>query len=77
MGYHAGWWAYLSHNEKQDRPDVNRSLLLRVWDYANPYRWKVLGLLITIFLISGLSLLPPLFIRALIDNAIPNENVRC
>jgi ATP-binding cassette subfamily B protein len=76
MGFHAGWWAYLSHDDKQDRPHVNRSLLLRVWDYASPYRWKVLGLLITILLISGLSLLPPLFIRALIDNAIPNENVR-
>jgi ATP-binding cassette subfamily B protein len=76
MGFHTGWWAYLSHNEKQDRPDLNRSLLLRVWDYAKPYRWKVFGLLITIFLISGLSLLPPLFIRALIDNAIPNENFR-
>ena len=76
MGFHAGWWAYLSHDDKQDRPNVNRSLLLRVWDYAKPYRWKVLGLLVTIFLISGLSLLPPLFIRELIDNAIPNENVR-
>lgn len=32
-------------------------------------------LLVTIFVITGLSLLPPLLIRDLLDNAIPNRNV--
>ena len=77
MGFHSsGWWAYLSHNEKQDRPAVTKSLLVRVWVFARPYRWKVIGLLLTIFLISGLSLIPPLLIRTLIDEALPNDDVR-
>lgn len=73
MGFHgAGWWAYLSYDEESDRPQVSRHLLLRVWDFARPYRLQVLGLLLTIFVITGLSLLPPLLIRDLIDNALPN-----
>lgn len=77
MGFHgSGWWAYMSHNEKEDRPAVNRSLLLRVWDFAKPYQLKVIGLLVTIFIITGLSLIPPLLFRQLIDVAIPDENVR-
>ncbi len=76
MGFHgSGWWAYLSHNEEEDRPAVNRSLLLRVWDFAKPYQIKVLGLLVTIVIITGLSLIPPLLFRQLIDVAIPEENV--
>jgi ATP-binding cassette subfamily B protein len=48
------------------------ALFRRVWGYAKPYRLKVLGLLATIFAITGLSLIPPLLYRDLIDNAIVN-----
>ena len=77
MGFNGGgWWAYFSHDEEQDRPSVDRSLLSRVWVYARPYRLKVAGLLVTILIISGLSLIPPLLFRELIDAALPEENVR-
>lgn len=76
MGMHGrGWWSYISHDEEQDRPAVSRSLLQRVWHFARPYTKQVLLLLVTIFIITGLSLLPPLLIRDLLDNAIPNRNV--
>ena len=55
-----------------DRPQVSWSLLKRVWTYAQPYQFKVIGLLVTILFITGLSLIPPLLYRDLIDNAIPN-----
>ncbi|MCB0155712.1 MAG: ABC transporter ATP-binding protein, partial [Anaerolineae bacterium] len=42
---------------------------------AKPYRLKTVGLLITILIITGLSLLPPLLYRDLIDNALPNQDV--
>ncbi len=75
MGFHGGgWWAYLSFDEKSDKPDVTRSLVKRVWMFARPYRWQVLILLTTILIISGLSVIPPLLIRALIDDALPNDN---
>lgn len=77
MGMHgSGWWSYIRHDEEQDRPKVSRSLLQRVWGFAKPYTGQMLILLATIFVITGLSLLPPLLIRDLLDNAIPNENVR-
>jgi ATP-binding cassette, subfamily B, bacterial len=73
MGFHGGnWWAYIRHDEQQDRPAVSRDLLRRVWSFARPYTAQVTILLFTIVLITGLSLLPPLIIRDLIDNALPN-----
>ena len=67
-----GWFAYLQYDEKQGRPTITRELLVRVWRFAQPYRGSVIGLLITILLISGLSLISPLLYRSLIDDALPN-----
>lgn len=77
MGFHGGgWFAYLRHDEKKDKPEITRELLWRVWDFAKPYRLRVIGLLFTILLISSISLISPLLFRALIDNAIPNKDTR-
>ncbi len=77
MGFHGGgWWAYISHDEQQERPTITRDLLMRVWEFARPYRIKIILLLLTILLITGLSLVSPLLVRSLIDNAIPNEDYR-
>ncbi len=76
MGMHGGnWWAFISHDEEQAPPVVTKELLLRVWQFARPYRGQIAVLLFTIVLITGLSLLPPLLIRDLIDNALPNGDV--
>ncbi|WP_420644236.1 ABC transporter ATP-binding protein [Candidatus Leptofilum sp.] len=77
MGFHGGgWWAYISHDEKQERPAITRELLWRVWEFAQPYRLKIIFLLLTILFITGLSLVSPLLVRSLIDDAIPNEDYR-
>lgn len=77
MGFHGGgWWAFLSHDEQQDKPVVTRDLLLRVWGFARPYTRHVFLLLITIILTTGISLVSPLLMRSLIDDAIPNGNTR-
>lgn len=74
MGFYGGgWYSFLSYDEK-NRPGVNRQLLQRVWQFARPYWAKTVILLITIFIITGLSLLTPLIIRELIDDALPNGN---
>ncbi len=65
-----GWWTYIKYDQEHDRPKMSWALLRRVWGYAKPYQLKVLGLLTTIFAITGLSLIPPLLYRDLIDNAI-------
>lgn len=73
-GMGTGWWTYIKYDDKKDRPKLSNRLLRRVWSYARPYRWKILGLLATIFAITGLGLIPPLLLRDLIDNAIANRN---
>ncbi len=76
MAFHGGgWWAYISHDEKQDRPMISRDLVRRVWRFAQPYQFRVILLLVTILLITGLTLVAPLLVRDLIDNAIPNKDV--
>ncbi|NOQ40545.1 MAG: ATP-binding cassette domain-containing protein [Anaerolineales bacterium] len=71
----SGWFSYLSHDDKRDKPVITRELLARVWGFAQPYRFRVVGLLITILAISGISLISPLLYRDLIDTAIPNRDV--
>jgi ATP-binding cassette subfamily B protein len=75
MGFHGGnWYSFIRYDEEQDRPQVSRSLLRRVVGYARPYLGWVGLMLATILSISILSLLPPLFIRDLLDNALPNRD---
>ena len=77
MGFHGGgWWAYLSHDEEQDQPVVTRDLLWRVWRFARPYTREVLLLLISILLTTAITLVSPLLMRSLIDDAIPNADRR-
>lgn len=75
MGWHSGnWWSFIRYDEEQDRPEVSWALLARVGRYARPYWRGVTVILITIVGISLLSLLPPLLMRALIDQAIPQRD---
>jgi len=76
MGFHgAGWWAFIRHDEERDKPEINRILLSRAWTYGKPYRKSIIGLLLTILVISGITLISPLLYRDLIDYAIPNGDV--
>lgn len=77
MGFHGGgWWAFLSHDEEQDRPVVTLALLKRVGGFARPYTRHVLLLLVSILLTTAITLVSPLLMRSLIDDAIPNANYR-
>ncbi|MBT8216856.1 MAG: ABC transporter ATP-binding protein [Acidimicrobiia bacterium] len=75
MFHSGGWWSYLKYDEDQDKPTFDRALLKRVFAYASPYRVELTLVFITIILITGVTLLPPLLIRDLLDNAIPDENL--
>lgn len=47
-----------------------------MWSYGRPYGWGLAGILATIVVISTLSVVPAILIRALIDRVIiPRENV--
>ena len=74
MNDRRAWRGYLKANET--KPQVNKSLIKRVGAYAKPYRWLIAGSLVAILFNTLLGLVSPLILRTLIDNAIPQENIR-
>ncbi|MEW6239736.1 MAG: ABC transporter ATP-binding protein, partial [Chloroflexota bacterium] len=67
-----GWW--MSMRQGDEKPKVTRQLLLRVLSYARGYWWHIAGMLVTILLTTGLSLLTPLIFRNMIDVVIPAKD---
>lgn len=71
---HGGiWFQYMGADEK--KPQVTRTLLLRVLRYARPYWWHLAGMLVTILFTTGLSLATPLIFRRLIDQVLPARDL--
>ncbi|RIK31837.1 MAG: ABC transporter [Anaerolineae bacterium] len=70
--YHGGWW--MSMRQGDEKPKVTKELLLRVLTYARGYWWHIGGMLVTILLTTGLSLLTPLIFRNMIDVVIPAKD---
>ncbi|MBI5934195.1 MAG: ABC transporter ATP-binding protein [Chloroflexi bacterium] len=69
---HYGWFNYMRSGD--EKPKVTRQLLLRVLSYARGYWWHIAGMLFTILLTTGLSLLTPLIFRNMIDVVIPAKD---
>src|SRR5258706_11155748 len=73
MWHGGGWFAYMRSGD--EKPKVTRQLLLRVLTYARGYWWNITGMLVTILLTTGLSLLTPLIFRNMIDVVLPAKDV--
>jgi len=75
---HSGnWRRYITFDETNKRRTImDRVLLRRVFRYARPYFGAIAIVLATITLSSLLGLLPPLIYRELIDEVLPNGDVR-
>ncbi|MFN2196501.1 MAG: ABC transporter transmembrane domain-containing protein [Anaerolineales bacterium] len=71
-----GWWSFISFDESKGKPTIDRQLLRRVLKYARPYGVGMFLLLAMIILEALLGLIPPLLYRDLIDNVLPNGDVR-
>lgn len=56
---------------------ITRALVGRVLQHFKPYwvQWAIIFVCIVISV--GLGLLPPLVVRAILDNAIPNKDTAC
>ena len=74
MWHGGGWFAYMRSGD--EKPKVTRQLLLRVLSYARGYWWHIAGMLVTILLTTGLSLLTPLIFRNMIDVVIPAKDTQ-
>lgn len=73
MWHGGGWFMYMRSGD--EKPKVTRDLLLRVLSYARGYWWHIAGMLVTILLSTGLSLLTPLIFRRMIDVVIPGKDM--
>src|SRR5450432_3489817 len=69
--YHYFWG-----NPEDEKPKVSWQLIRRVLGYARPHRTKIILVLFTILSTSLLGLVTPLLFGKLIDDALPNKNVR-
>ncbi len=75
FGGGGGWWRFLSYDENQAKPQVDRALLRRVWGYAKPYLSPLGLMLLAIVVTSIIDLLPPLLYRDLFDNVLPSKDM--
>lgn len=71
-----GFHTYLRYDDTDARPDIDRSLLRRVWGYGKPYTGALVGVVVTVLVVSGLGVVPPLLTRRLLDVAIPDGDLR-
>ena len=55
---------------------LSRGVLLRVWEFARPYRFMLGGFLATIVVAALLALAPPLLFRRIIDDALAGPGDR-
>jgi ATP-binding cassette subfamily B protein len=63
------------NNVQDGKPKITWGLLKRVWGYAQPYRWWILGMLLMTLAGAGLGLLTPLILRQLIDKTLPDKDL--
>ena len=57
------------------RPQVTRQLLLRIFAYSRPYLRQLTGMLAMILVSTGLTLVSPLIFRTLIDQVLPAKDI--
>lgn len=73
--FHGGSW-FISMRSGDEKPKVTRELLLRVLAHAKPYWGHIAGMLVTILLSTGISLLTPLIFRNMIDVVLPAKDTQ-
>ena len=63
------------NNAPDEKPKITWGLMKRVWIYARPYRWWIVGMLAMTLATTGLGLLTPLILRELIDKTLPARDL--
>jgi ATP-binding cassette subfamily B protein len=67
------WRSYIQASD--EKPRLSWELVKRVLVYGKPYKWPMIGSLISILIYTGVALLSPLILRHLIDYAIPEKDI--
>ncbi|MGD9496614.1 MAG: ABC transporter ATP-binding protein [Armatimonadota bacterium] len=75
MGRTFGLHHHFHHDEDFEPVPITRARVKRVARYFLPYWAQWLAILVCIAASSGLGVLPPLCVRGILDQAIPDKNV--
>ncbi len=67
------WRSYIHATD--EKPRLSWELVKRVLTYAKPYRWQITGSLVAILIYTGVTLLSPLILKHLVDEAIPEKDL--
>ena len=52
MGMHM-MWRYVHNDLDQQKVSISRNLVLRVLNYARPYKWRIATMLVMILITTG------------------------
>ena len=71
-----GWGMHRSYRDNDSQPKVPLTAagMRRIFRYIVPYLPHEIVILICVLAITGLGLIPPLLMRSVIDNAIPDKD---
>ena len=72
---HFGPRGFLTEEEKKNKPEVSKELILRILSYLKPYWWQLLMVFITILVSAVLGLLPSIIIGRVVDEALVGKNM--
>jgi ATP-binding cassette, subfamily B, bacterial len=64
-----------NNNAPDQKAKITWGLLKRIWQYARPYRWWILCMLMMTLATTGLGLITPLILRQLIDKTLPAKDL--
>jgi ATP-binding cassette subfamily B protein len=76
MGYGGPGHGKLKFDDDEAKPDISKTLLLRIVKYFLPYWKQTLLVMIVLCITAVLGLLPPILIQHIIDRALPDKNLR-
>ena len=74
-GFRPGGSMFLSEEEKQQRPTVNKALILRIVSYLKPYTKQLIIVFIAIMVSSVLSIYPSILTGKIIDEGLIGRNM--
>ena len=68
--------SFLTENEKQNLPKMDKKLLLRILSYLKPYKWQFLLVFTALIISAVLGLFPSIITGQIVDSIIAGSNMK-
>ena len=67
---------FLTEEEKQNKPKIDKKLLLRILNYLKPYKWQFLLVFAALIVSAVLGLFPSIITGRIVDSIIDNGSMK-